>query len=181
MRIFIAINLPQNVKANIYSQTKNWRGLSLPIKWVEQENIHLTIKFCHELEPAQIKQLRDKIKPAVKEFPIFSVQIKTADYLPLQHPRIIYLSVVADELNKLANKIINLSNQLDFLEAEQRRWLPHITLGRIKGSVPSSFLQQVKTFEFDCQFEVRSIDIMSSRLTPTGPIYHIEESIPLAI
>ena len=179
MRIFIAINLPADIKADIYQRLKKWRQSNFPIKWVEEENIHLTIKFCHELEVEQIEQLISKIKPEVEQFPTFSIKIKAADYLPPYKPRIIYLTAHADELSGLANKIITLSDQLSFIESEKRKWLPHITLGRIKGALPPAFLQQIKTLRFEYEFEVKSVEVMSSKLTPTGPIYKIEKSISL--
>ncbi len=180
MRIFIAINLPADIKADIYQRLENWRQSNFPIKWVEEENIHLTIKFCHELEAEQIGQLINKIKPEVEQSSAFSIKIKAADYLPPYKPRIIYLTAYADKLNKLANKIISLSDQLSFIEPEKRNWLPHITLGRIKGVLPIAFLQQIKTLRFEYEFKVKSVEVMSSKLTPTGPIYKIEKSILLA-
>ncbi len=180
MRIFIAVNLPDDIKADIYSRLENWRKFNFPIKWVEEKNIHLTVKFCGELATEQIEQLINKIKPTAEQFTAFSVKIKAADYLPPYRPRLIYLTACADELNRLANKIISLSDQLSFIEPEQRKWLPHITLGRIKGTVPASFLQQVKSFKLEHLFEVKSIEIMSSKLTQSGPIYQIEKSIFLA-
>jgi len=42
-RVFIAINLPGNIRKKLAEYQKKWP--ELPIRWTKQDNIHITLVF----------------------------------------------------------------------------------------------------------------------------------------
>jgi 2'-5' RNA ligase len=59
---------------------------------------------------------------------------------------------------------------------EERQYTPHITLGRVKSDRPTDRLAQVLTKNAKWQggtTEVREVLVLSSELTPQGPVYTV--------
>ena len=42
-RIFIAINLPEDIKRELAAYDQKWSDL--PVRWTEKENLHITLEF----------------------------------------------------------------------------------------------------------------------------------------
>ena len=59
MRIFIAIEIPQNIRVKITEITDYLQSKTSPtaVKWVDYENLHLTIKFIGETKQEKIEEI----------------------------------------------------------------------------------------------------------------------------
>ena len=68
--------------------------------------------------------------------------------------------------------------------AEGRAYHPHVTLGRVNGSVEAAaregLAQALSTVDFEATVRLRSLDLMQSELTATGPRYTTLAAVPLA-
>jgi 2'-5' RNA ligase len=62
MRCFVAIDLPEHIKARIFHEIEILKQQGLVSgKFVEKENLHLTLKFLGELTEKQIKDIGEKL------------------------------------------------------------------------------------------------------------------------
>ena len=150
MRLFIATP----VKFPLYGAIKQDLGRFIEGKWVEGWNLHLTHKFIGEDEPEKYK-VKLKRKTAQK----FKVKgIGTFGN------KILYLKAeLGDEINKQINQKFALSNDKPFI--------PHITLCRIKNIKDKKFWDELKKYE-NIEFEVPlEIYLYKSTLTKKGPVY----------
>jgi 2'-5' RNA ligase len=149
MRLFIAtpVNLP------VYGAIKNDLSKYVEGKWVEGWNLHLTHKFIGEDEPEKYK-----VKLNIKNEKLKVKGIGTFG------GRILYLKADAgDDINRQINKKFNLKNDKPFM--------PHITLCRIKEIKDKKFWDELKKWEnvsFENPFEVY---LYKSTLTNKGPVY----------
>ncbi|MEA3485365.1 MAG: 2'-5' RNA ligase family protein, partial [Candidatus Aerophobetes bacterium] len=65
---------------------------------------------------------------------------------------------------------------------ENKKWVPHLTLGRVKLLLEKRKLAEIIQGEKDAKagkVRVETLSVVKSRLTPQGPIYTILKRIPL--
>ncbi|MDO8429904.1 MAG: RNA 2',3'-cyclic phosphodiesterase [bacterium] len=172
-RIFIAINLPENIKKKLADYQSKWPDL--PARWTRQENLHITLAFLGDTTDEELLEVLETTKEAAEKHEPFFINLKKITYGPPNgSPRMVWAEgEKSEELAKLSAE----------LNIEQGKgYTPHITLARLK----TWELKQMETEErpeinedINFNFEVASIEIMESELKRGGPSYTILESCPL--
>ena len=71
MRLFVALNLPKKERDQIYRATKVLRGSGLPVRWIDSENYHITLKFLGNVA-------EDRVTQVVKGGPTYSLRHRSA-------------------------------------------------------------------------------------------------------
>lgn len=179
VRSFVCIELPNDIKSNIQGFIKELRELDKDVRWVEDRNLHVTIKFLGEEPITKVEKIKGALSKGIPELKLspFKLSLKGFGGFPnLERPRVIWVGLEGEGLNQL--RILR-----DFVEAEARRldfikedkpFSPHITIGRVKSSRISSSLkacfEKKGNVEFG-DFLVREIILMRSQLFPSGPVY----------
>lgn len=181
-RAFIAINLPNNLKDVISLKTRDLKKYNLPVKWVEKENLHLTLKFLKNLDKKEFTEVGERLEIVFqKPFPSFSLTISGLEIFPLNFPKIISLKIKeSSRLLTIWKKIEETLDPLEFIKPEIKTFKSHITLGRIKKAI-KNFPSLYKNFEWGEDFKVETVDLMESQLGLKGPAYTILKSFPLKI
>lgn len=180
-RVFIAINLPKEIKSKLVDLQNQLTEFDLPVRWTNPKNIHLTLIFLGEIIEKRIEKVIEICEETVSQFKSFHLKIKNLGGFPDEkNPRIIWIGVEdSQDLISLQKELSNKFRDLGF-EIEKREFSPHLTLGRTKARVKNFESLIAKLGPVDLGgFEVKSIEIMESELTPEGPIYKILEKIPL--
>jgi len=173
-RVFLGIDLPQELKSKIEKLKKQRHLDKLPIKLVEPINSHIAVKFLDELDDNQIQQIDELIKKLTQDFKPFDVTVSNSLVFPnSKMPRVLALKIVSHGLENAGNKIINKLGKLPFVKPENRKYTPHITLGRIKGNLNNSEKNKIADLKFIDKFTVDSIQLFESQLTGNGPIYTV--------
>ena len=179
MRTFIAIPLPQEIKASLAKLQEKLKASGADVKWVEPANIHLTLKFLGERDEKKIEKIEQAIQDTAKDKTEFIARISSLGAFPkISSPRVIWVGIdqgdsetklIAGELEGLIAKI--------GIPKEEREFSSHITIGRTKSSKNLEKLVKVLsdyTGEFgkdELKFTVKKIVLYKSTLTPRGPIY----------
>ena len=178
-RIFIAINFPPKIKKALILYQKKWEDL--PVRWTSEDNLHLTLVFLgymREENLLEIFQIAKKVAKSHQSFPLNFQRIFLGP--PQKVPRMFW--VQGERNRELAFLRDDLEEELLGLKhkEEVRDFKSHITLGRIKMAEWQEFEKKPKIEEkISLTVPVRSIEIMESKLKPTGPDYFVLESIPL--
>jgi len=186
-RIFIAINLPKNIKQKLKEALlgleKNNRNLL--IKWVKPEGIHITLHFLGYLTDEEIekvdKMIREKIAETKYKISSYNLQIIGLGGFPnLRHPRVIFIDT--QEINN--KNIFDLQKRIGSgleklgIEIDKRPWHPHVTIGRAKRYLKNGINQKgIKILS--STFPVKSIEIMESKLSREGASYSVVRSYKL--
>ncbi|MDD5341202.1 MAG: RNA 2',3'-cyclic phosphodiesterase [Patescibacteria group bacterium] len=175
-RLFLAINLPKEIKDELVNLVKKLdkANKNKPIKWVEDENFHLTLHFLGSTLAEKLDSIDRAIEPIVANFPTLNFQLSNSvDAFPnLIEPKVIFLEMkeMSDgktlALQKQIGKILEL---LEF-EIDPRPFRLHLTLGRVKSKTS---IQIPNFIIHNSEFAIQSIDLMESELTSNGPIYTI--------
>ncbi|MDD5750222.1 MAG: RNA 2',3'-cyclic phosphodiesterase [Candidatus Pacebacteria bacterium] len=195
MRLFFAINLPQALKtelADVQNEIKNSFPMEISdavAKWVAPENLHITLLFLGEVGDKEISFLTRAVGAALKDAPPLVLRLTKTSYGPAKKnpPQLIWLETAKNEI--LEKLILDLAEEIfkanircgDRGAAEN--FFGHITLARVKEWVwkridPEERPEIEK--ELDLKIDVRSIELMESRLKRSGPEYAVLQSFPLA-
>jgi len=184
IRAFIAIELPESVRADIGDLQKSLAASGLKLRWVKPQNIHLTLKFLGDAGRETIGDFCDSIAAAAANYEVFDIRPRGVGCFPgVKNPRVIWvgLSGDLDVLGRLQADVEADLIPLGF-KPEKRPFRGHLTIGRIKGGLnPKKLADRLRTHtEFATDvFRVTHVVLFQSILQPAGPEYTPLCKIPL--
>jgi len=179
-RIFLAINLPKEVKKELSKYQDKWKDL--PAKWVIPDNLHITLIFLGDLTELELGEVCVTTKNIVEKYNSFNINLNKVSYGPNEKfpPKMVWVSgEVNKELVVLKNELENSLLQKINFRPEGRGFTPHVTLARISsfGFRSMEIEERPEVNEnIDLVFTAESIDVMESVLKRGGPQYTIIES-----
>lgn len=176
IRTFIAVELNDPNQKSLELLITTLEQSEVDVKWIRPPNIHLTLQFLGDVSVEKIAEIKSSLDKTLASFPKFTFVIDHLGAFPSsERPQIIWVGVKEGhrELQELAGCVQTRLQQLGF-PGEQREFIPHVTLGRVRSSrncaalicglkstvIPQPILQIVE-----------EIVIFQSHLTPSGPIY----------
>jgi RNA 2',3'-cyclic 3'-phosphodiesterase len=184
LRAFIAIGLPEELKAAIGRISSALSSLIPGVRWIPPENLHLTLKFLGDVEETIIPDIQvilNQITP--RHLPI-NCKFGGLDVFPnLRRPKIIWLGVTKGR-DLIAGLADDLSRELSGLgfKSEKSGFTPHLTLGRVRKGVRTAQLRKLleveeeKTNRLNDSHGLLNINMLllqKSILTSKGSIYQI--------
>jgi len=175
MRIFFAVELPREVRERLAAAGPSLVDHPAAVKWVEEENIHLTLQFMGEVEAQRLKCLLQAAQTAAQKCGSFTLDVCGIGAFPgCSRPRVIWagLSRGTAELGTLADC---LSQSIGVLP--DKPFSPHITLGRVREG-RRVLLSANRDFSAG-SFHVDGFSCVRSTLTPAGPVYSRVAFFPL--
>ncbi|MBU0898997.1 MAG: RNA 2',3'-cyclic phosphodiesterase [Nanoarchaeota archaeon] len=176
MRLFIAVDLDDNIKEKIIEETIPIRSKGTDIAFTTSENLHVTMKFLGEVAEQQLKGLKEDISNTLAGVKQFKINIKGMGYFGRpEFMKVIWLGVDKDNgRDELVNIIKSLNNALKHIRTEDHDPHPHITIGRVKTCKNKEILlHEVKSksnLEIG-EMLVKQIVLKKSELSEKGPIY----------
>jgi len=174
MRVFIAIELPKEIRDYLYDLQRKISGNEAKINWVNKKNLHLTLKFVGEIS----EKLLNKIKEILRTIKIkpFKVKLSEMGFFPDEkNIKLIWVGI------KPGEKVIELQREIDesLLElfSRDQRFLSHLTLGRVRFvKKKDEFIKKLNMISVEeMSFEISEFKLIKSKLTKDGPIYEIIE------
>ncbi len=182
-RIFIAINLPEEIRTALVDYQRKWPDL--PTRWIKSENLHITLVFVGDVKEEWVSEIRNVIRKVTAQHKTFFINLTRIFYGPpkAMPPRMIWVS--GDLPEEFANLKEDLEKELSGkirLVPEKRETSLHITLARIKEwewrRIEPEERPEIEEF-IDLNFQVFSIEVMESVLKRSGAEYKILESYKL--
>lgn len=184
MRAFFCIELDEAYQKELERIVSRLRHqVTTRVSWVRRENLHVTLKFLGEIDPASLPQLQHAAAEAIRSIVPFDWQLNRLGAFPqLERPRVIWAGC-REEPQPLHALYAALEMQLQALgySPERGTFTAHVTLGRVKEGGPRSreialALENVPSFAY--QIRTESLTLMESQLTPTGAIYRSRFQLP---
>ncbi len=176
-RLFVALDLPDACQQDLAG-----RCSGLPAaRWVRDAQFHLTLRFIGEVEEPRADDIVDALGSVQVE--PFQLALKGVGHFPPRgQPRVVWAGVeVGESLALLQGRIERRLRRLG-LKPESRRFAPHVSLARLKGTPAELVAQWLLThggLRSD-PFPVRRFLLYSSMLGRGGPQYSVEAAYPLA-
>lgn len=181
LRLFYAINFPDEVKHNFSLISNELKSFNEPIKFEPIEKFHLTLLFLGNVEENLMNELINQTRTISQNFTKTNLVFdKVGVFKDFKNPRVIWIGAKENEsLRNLSYQLKELAQILK-IHLDEKPFSPHITLGRVKGLLSKDFIEFLKSFKM-VSFEspVFSFELMESQLEKTGSKYFIKEKFLL--
>lgn len=188
VRAFIAIDLPESLYDQLNQVSENLQDMLVgkPIRWVPVPNVHLTLKFLGDVSENNVPMINEIIQAEAAAHKIHEISVGGFGVYPnFTRPRVIWVGVEAP------NELINLHRRIDTQTArlgyapDQRKFNPHLTLGRVSRNASPSEVRSVSEvlrkhkLGFLGAAIVNEVNLFRSDLSPDGAVYTKMFTAPL--
>ncbi len=180
IRSFIAIELSAEMKQSLARlQGSLKEGSRTPVRWVDPDIIHLTLKFLGNIDVNVTGDIINVMEKAASGVPPLQLELSGLGVFP--NPRrvqVVWVGMAGEvaRLELLQKNVEAGLKPLDFA-AESRPFRPHLTLGRVRDRASPEEREDLgrlitnTPFTSGGKMNVRSVNLMKSQLTREGPIY----------
>jgi len=176
-KIFISINLPEQAKKRLSKATMEWQDL--PVKWVKDKNLHITLLFLGFVDDDTAYEVCEKVAYAVQDIEIFDMEFDAIEFGPtLDDPKMIWVS--GKQNQNLLDLVEKIEKELGIFTSSKKEFRPHITLGRIRKNKWEELDEKPRIKkDFPLVVTAENVDVMASDFEGTGMEYTVVESCPL--
>jgi len=181
MRCFSAIPISESTRNEVAEVIQSLReSVSGKVSWVVPANLHITLHFFGEISEAVVSRLLEIFEDTLSGFSPFLMEYSGLGAFPsLKHPRVLWIGVSSG-----ASEIVEIKKSLDQSLREQgiafdeKEYHPHITIARL----PRGHIQLKNPISpISTKDTVKEVNLMESRLKPTGAEYTLVRAFPLGI
>lgn len=171
-RLFFSIDFPERIIETLVDTFQAIQGT----RWVSEDNLHCTLRFCGDSPPNQEVQLIHNTEKI--HFSPFQLRLKgVGQFPPRGDARILWVgSEPCEPLTQLQRRIELACTSSGYKE-EKRKFFPHVTVARVFHAP----IDRIARFHctnslFSTEpFEVNSFHLYSSILGKSGA-YYIKEA-----
>ena len=169
MRLFIAAFLPEETKDALYLYIKSLRSSLQGVRWEPREKLHVTLRFLGDVDESCLENISADVGSTVCGSG--SVECGFNDFCLFpgpRKPRVLTLGLVkSEQFQSLFDKVQIALLQNGF-EMEKRKFIPHVTLGRIRGDFEG--IREIPRPD-ETEFSITRIGIVQSELGSRGSRY----------
>jgi len=188
MRLFVALELPDDVRREVKRRLAGVRGRLPRARWVDPDIVHLTLLFLGETAAERVPALAAALADACR-LPAFAVRLAGGGTFPPGRPaRVAWVGLEewsgeAGSLAALQAAVTRAAVEAIGFVPEGRPFTAHVTLARCPDPWPRDAAQMWATAfagEIGPPFPVARAVLLESKLSPRGPQYREVAALPLA-
>jgi 2'-5' RNA ligase len=174
MRLFVAMDIPEDVRTRLAALIARLRHAYRNARWVRIEGLHVTLKFIGETPPGKTAEIENALASAPSRAPI-PINFRGVGFFPNdRRPRVLWAGIAAGpELSALASSVDTALASLGF-PREERAFSPHLTLARFdtpRGFAPlRDAIEKAAPLEFGSA-TAKEFHLYQSVLKPGGAEY----------
>lgn len=179
-RCFLGVDVTEGVRNELSKVQSEMKKIDADMKWVGPKNFHFNIKFFGNLKEDSIEQVVDRIYEAVEEINPFSVDLEGVGVFPSSDfIKVIWAGVEdPEDFREVVTSVEDSLSEIG-IEKEDREYVPHVTLGRMKSGKGKEevkeLLEKFEGKEFG-EMKIEKFILYESILKKEGPTYKkIEE------
>ncbi len=180
MRLFFGVGLPMGVRKEVWNFCSTIKEKLPRMKWVEEGNLHITLRFLGEVEKEKLATLVRLSDEASRDTKAFPVTLGSLGAFPNhKRARVFWwgLSEGGEECVQLFRKLEARLVDSGFTP-EDKAFHPHITLSRLNP--PSTLAIEDYTTPKGSSFTCDRFTLYESVLRPQGPLYKTIKEFDLA-
>lgn len=185
IRTFVALDVSPESQSRAVKLIDRLKTSGAQVSWTARENLHLTLKFLGDVPDTRIPEVCQAVIRAAADFAPYLIHFQGAGAFPnADRPRTVWLGTdTGSETTVLLQRAIENGLYKIGFPPEQRRFVPHLTLGRVRSGGPSqealgSILQAAVDYDGGST-EVDEVVIYASILERTGATYEVLGRAPL--
>jgi 2'-5' RNA ligase len=176
-RVFIGIPVDTAAQQHINELLGPIRKLRPDIRWVPENNRHMTLAFLGNMARSVVVKLQDEFDETYQRQICFQYKLTRLTRFPGSNGRIIAL---CNELDRSLDSLFQTTSgllQANRLELDRKEFRPHITLGKIRKAkqLRTTFKQPT-----DISLDISRIILYQSTVTDSGSIYSVLKETPLS-
>ena len=132
MRLFVALEIPATVRQNLATLLNSFRAITKEPRWVQAQNLHVTLKFLGEVADGKLDAVRSALG-VIRSDNAVALEFRGLGFFPNEkHPRVFWAGMEASQnLKTLAEAIEGAMEKLG-IPREKREFSPHLTLARFE-------------------------------------------------
>jgi RNA 2',3'-cyclic 3'-phosphodiesterase len=184
IRSFIAIPLSGEVQRAVRKIARELHGEKDGMKWVPEDNLHLTLKFLGDVVDRDVPQVCKVIRECCQSTPPFELEFEGTGGFPSdERPRVVWAGITSggESLIDLVARLETGLAKLGF-KPEPRDYRPHLTLGRVRSGTRSASEEVVeKVLRFKHRrlglLLVDQVRLYASFLDKAGATYNVMDTI----
>ncbi|MGO0123043.1 RNA 2',3'-cyclic phosphodiesterase [Desulfothermobacter acidiphilus] len=171
-RLFWAVALPAALRRQLSELQRQLGFSSRQVKWVEEGNLHLTVRFLGDTPHKQVEAIKEAVALHLSGVPAFVSEVDRLGAFPsLRRPRVLWVGVKAHPLlSRLHGAVEAAVRQLGFAP-EERPFAPHITLGRVREREELGADRLAQVSFPPAPLPVDELVLFRSVLSAEGPLY----------
>jgi RNA 2',3'-cyclic 3'-phosphodiesterase len=173
MRLFVALSIPSDVRENIASLIRTLRRADSKPRWVNPENLHVTLKFIGEVAAESVPSICGALQ-TIRPVEPLTLAFRAVGFFPnARRPNVAWIGIEAPSgLSNLAAAVNRALAPLG-IAPETKPFVPHLTVARFKeASLPAlqAEIEKWKDYSFG-HFTTAEIHLIESRLKSSGAEY----------
>ncbi len=176
MRLFVALSLPDEVRARLAVLANGLPGA----RWVAPNNLHLSLRFLGELDGAEAADVDAALSRV--QAPAFDMTLSGIGHFGEgRNLRALWVGVAPNPALMHLHDKVEKALVRTGLAPEGRKFKPHVTLARFKrnpGARLRDYLVDHGLLRLG-PIPVRDFRLYSSFLSSQGALYRVEASYPL--
>lgn len=183
MRLFAALPIPEPARSEMTGLLQHLRAGDWPVRWVHEDNVHLTLKFFGEVPPDRLDVIAEALQLAVPGTGPLALSLAEPGVFPnLRRPRVVWVGVTAPPaLELLQDRLERRAEAIGFAP-EGTPYHAHLTLGRVREGhrLPPRALEQLQDGYHPVAFVVEQLVLYESAAGRGAPRYTPRVSLELA-
>lgn len=171
-RLFIALNIPNEIKENIFYHIKKIIPEFNTFKWEQPHKVHLTLKFIGNFDEKIIPQLESSLG-FISESEQYKCTLGDFNFFYRnKKPSIFFIDLLTEKsIEPFVNKINDVLAKFN-ISVEKKDFKSHLTLLRLKGHEDISTLKLLMNSGIPKEeFIASDVVLYKSELNPSGSVY----------
>lgn len=174
IRLFVGVWPDQQVLPTLQQYLAGIRADcgSHPIRWVQPQNLHITLQFLGNVDRGRVPAIANALKLAAASCAPADVRVR--QHVGGLRAGVLWLDVDSPELEAMQHSV---SQRLAAtgLAADRRRFTPHLTIGRLKSKMAPLNLRiprsAIDASQPVAEWSATDFALIESRLTGEGSVY----------
>jgi 2'-5' RNA ligase len=136
IRSFIGVEVGDEIRRKAVALQQQLARTGAGVKWVEPDNLHITLLFLGEVEDRDLPKLCKVIENTARKGSAFPLRVSGVGAFPtLRRPKVLWggVSDGAEPLRELYSQLETKLLDLGLYHREERGYAPHLTLGRTRS------------------------------------------------
>ena len=185
MRLFVGLEVPEPSRRDLRRRVEGLRDRLPRARWVDLENVHLTLLFLGETPESAVSALAAKLRDSFARCPPLDLRLSGGGTFPPGRPaRVAWVGVEApEELLTLQADVTQAAVETLGFEPEKRAYHPHVTLARCPDPWRRDAIDKLTTAltgPIGPPFVADHGVLFESKLSPKGARYRAVETFPMA-
>ena len=185
MRILVALNLTKKEKGRVYKAARPLRDENLPVRWVEPDDYHITLKFLGETGDQSLGEIEQALNKVASSNGPICLELREFGAFPtIRRPSVLWIGAAPTPPLRCLKQDIEWALSDRGFERDTGAFHPHVTLGRADEADGAGAFRGLDQIAADLDYQgsttVRRIDLMRSRPAKGGAHFSVLSSYRLS-